>query len=123
PDLAEFETRIEIRPLQVGEADAIIELQKKCFPGMPTWSQAHIESQCRTFPDGQIGVIYEGELVASSASLIVDFDHYEAWHDWRVIADGGFIRNHDEEGDTLYGIEIMVDPEYRGLKLARRLYN
>jgi predicted amidohydrolase len=26
-------------------------------------------------------------------------------------------------GDTLYGIEIMVDPEYRGLKLSRRLYD
>ena len=26
-------------------------------------------------------------------------------------------------GDTLYGIEIMVDPEYRGMKLSRRLYD
>ena len=27
------------------------------------------------------------------------------------------------EGNTLYGIEIMVDPEFRGLRLARRLYD
>jgi predicted amidohydrolase/GNAT superfamily N-acetyltransferase len=38
-------------------------------------------------------------------------------------ADSGYIRNHDPNGDVLYGIEIMVDPEYRGMRLARRLYD
>ncbi len=56
------------------------------------------------------------------ASVIVEFDDYDAWHSWREIADSGFIRNHDPSGDTLYGIEIMVDPECRGLRLSRRLY-
>ncbi len=31
--------------------------------------------------------------------------------------------NHDPEGDALYGMEIMVDPDYRGMKLSRRLYD
>ena len=65
----------------------------------------------------------DGQLVASSSSLILDFDPKLAWHDWKAIADGGYIRNHNTKGDTLYGIEIMVDPEYRGLKLSRRLYD
>jgi predicted amidohydrolase/GNAT superfamily N-acetyltransferase len=43
-------------------------------------------------------------------------------HSWREIADDGFIRNHDSEGDTLYGIEVMVDPEHRSMKIGRRLY-
>jgi predicted amidohydrolase/GNAT superfamily N-acetyltransferase len=47
---------------------------------------------------------------------------YDEWHDWREIADAGYIRNHNPEGNTLYGIEIMVHPEYRGMRLARRLY-
>ena len=41
----------------------------------------------------------------------------------KSVADGGFIRNHHRQGDTLYGIEIMVDPEFRGMRLARRLYD
>ena len=65
----------------------------------------------------------DGRLVASSCSLIVDFSHYSEWHNWKAISDGGTIRNHDPNGDTLYGIEIMVDPQYRGMKLARRLYD
>jgi predicted amidohydrolase len=31
--------------------------------------------------------------------------------------------NHDPSGDVLYGIEVFIRPEYRGLRLARRLYD
>lgn len=89
---------------------------------MATWERGQIESQLRHFPEGQFCVEYEGRLVASASSLIVDFEKHEEWHDWKAIADSGYIRNHDALGDTLYGIEIMVDPDFRGLKLARRLY-
>jgi predicted amidohydrolase/ribosomal protein S18 acetylase RimI-like enzyme len=122
-DLEEFETLINVRPLRIEDFEALVALQQKCFPGMVTWTREQIESQLRIFPEGQIGIEYEGELVASSSSLIVDFDHYEQWHNWKEIADNGLIRNHDPEGDTLYGIEIMVDPAFRGKKLARRLYD
>lgn len=121
-NLEEFEARLNLRPIRVDDYARLIELQQKCFPGMPTWQREHIESQIAIFPEGQLCIEYDGALVASCSSLIVDFDHYDAWHDWREIADHGYIRNHDPEGDTLYGIEIMVDPEYRGMKLARRLY-
>lgn len=122
-DLSEFETHIQVRPMTLDDYDALVAMQLQCFPGMKPWQREHIESQLAVFPDGQLVVEYDGELVASASSLVVTFDDYEAWHDWSVIADSGFIRNHDAEGDTLYGIEIMVHPEYRGLKLARRLYD
>ncbi|MEO6593492.1 MAG: hypothetical protein ABIP94_01925 [Planctomycetota bacterium] len=41
---------------------------------MLTWTKAHIESQTKHFPEGQIGVIYDDQLVASSCSLIADYD-------------------------------------------------
>jgi len=90
---------------------------------MPTWKREQIESQISHFPEGQLVVEYEGEVVASSSCLIVDFDRYSEWHNWKEIADSGYIRNHTPDGDTLYGIEIMVHPECRGLRLARRLYD
>jgi predicted amidohydrolase/ribosomal protein S18 acetylase RimI-like enzyme len=121
-DLEEFETNITVRPITPADFEQLVQLQEQCFPGMSTWHLEQIESQTTVFPEGQICIEYDGEIVASSSSLIVDFDHYEAWHDWREISDSGYIRNHDPEGDTLYGIEIMVHPEYRGMRLARRLY-
>ncbi|MEZ6014449.1 MAG: GNAT family N-acetyltransferase [Planctomycetota bacterium] len=120
--IEDFERALNIRPLAIEDFDQLIEMQQRCFPTMQPWIKDQIESQLRMFPEGQLVVDYEGRVVASASSLIVDFEDYATWHDWKEIADGGYIRNHDPEGDTLYGIEIMVHPEYRGLKLARRLY-
>lgn len=122
-DLSQFERNIQVRQTTMDDFDDIVAMQVKCFPGMQAWKREQIESQLAHFPEGQLCVEYQGRLVASSCSLIVDFNLYSEWHDWKAIADNGFIRNHDPRGDTLYGIEIMVDPEFRGLKLARRLYD
>lgn len=116
------EGKIIVRPIRIEDYDQLVALQLKCFPGMKPWRKEQIESQLRIFPEGQLCVDYEGKIVASSSSLIIDFDIYGEWHNWREIAAEGYITNHNPQGDTLYGIEIMVDPEFRGMKLARRLY-
>ena len=59
----------------------------------------------------------------AARSLVLEYDPNLAWHNWKAISDEGYIRNHNNKGDTLYGIEIMVDPEFRGMKLSRRLYD
>lgn len=122
-DIKVFEKSIQVRPLRMSDYECIVQLQLKCFPGMLPWSREQFESQIRIFPEGQMGVEYQNKIVASSSCLVLDFSLYSDWHSWKEITEGGFITNHDPKGDTLYGIEIMVDPEYRGLKLARRLYN
>ncbi|MEO8167915.1 MAG: GNAT family N-acetyltransferase, partial [bacterium] len=121
-DHATFEKNITVRPITIQDFDQLCTLQVKCFPGMKTWTLAQIESQLHVFPEGQICIESQGRVVASSSSLILDFAMYSEWHSWREIADEGYIRNHNPEGNTLYGIEVMVDPEFRGMKLARRLY-
>jgi predicted amidohydrolase/ribosomal protein S18 acetylase RimI-like enzyme len=122
-NLQQFEQNIRIRPLGADDYDTIVEIQTRCFPGMRPWSREQYDSQLRIFPEGQVCVEYQGKLVASACCLIVEFDEHSAWHSWQEISDNGFITNHDPEGDTLYGIEIMVDPNFRGMRLARRLYD
>jgi len=122
-DLKLFEKQIIVRQIRLEDYDQLVELQLKCFPGMKPWKREQIQSQLETFPEGQICIEYEGAVVASSSSLILDFALYSEWHNWREITDEGFIRNHNSEGNTLYGIEIMVDPRFRGMRLARRLYD
>ncbi len=122
-DHKEFERRVRVRRLTEDDYRAVVELQRVCFPRMPPWSPEQFKSMVTTFPEGQLCVEVDGQLVASSSSLILDFDLYSDWQDWVKISDYGFIRNHDPKGDTLYGIEIMVHPDFRGLRLARRLYD
>ncbi len=118
----DFQKRIELRRLGPEDFDAVVALQLRCFPKMKTWTREQFDSQHATFPEGQVGIFFEGKLVASSASLVVEYSDYSDWSNWMELSDHGFIRNHDPEGDTLYGIEIQVDPAMRGMKLARRLY-
>ncbi|MCA8997763.1 MAG: GNAT family N-acetyltransferase [Planctomycetaceae bacterium] len=122
-DLKEYEWKTIVRRLTMDDFDSLVEMQQLSFPGMKPWERDQIESQIRTFPAGQLCVEIDGKLAASASSLILDYDPQLAWHDWKKVADNGYIRNHDPKGDTLYGIEIMVHPEFRGMKLSRRLYD
>jgi predicted amidohydrolase/ribosomal protein S18 acetylase RimI-like enzyme len=122
-NLKKFERRVVVRALRPEDWDSVVALEQRCFPGMETWTREQFDSQLAVFPEGQIGVEYEGRLVASSSSLILDFEMFKDWHNLDAISDHGRIRNHNPNGSTLYGIEIMVDPAYRGLKLSRRLYD
>jgi predicted amidohydrolase/GNAT superfamily N-acetyltransferase len=122
-NLDKFQKDLIIRQLKREDYDKLVALQLLCFPGMKPWTKEQIDSQLTIFPEGQICIEFENEIIASSSSLIVDFDIYGDDHSWKDISNTGTITNHNPEGDTLYGIEIMVHPEYRGMKLARRLYN
>ncbi len=122
-NLKKFEKNLVLRVLRSTDWEGVTALEQLCFPNMETWSREQFESQLKIFPEGQIGLEYQGKLVASSASLILDFEMFKDWHDFDEISDNGYIRTHKPDGTTLYGIEMMVHPNYRGLKLARRLYD
>lgn len=122
-DVSPYETSIVLRTAEDADNEAIIGLQRVCFPGMKPWTREMLESHHRTFPDGQIVVELDGEIIASSSALIIDFDEYDNHHDFNEITDRGMITNHDPEGSNLYGIEVMVHPEHRDKRLGRRLYD
>lgn len=120
--LEDLQKKIIVRLLTIDDYEQLITLQKRCFPGMSVWKKEHLQSQLDHFQNGQICVELAGQIIGSSSSLIIDFDEYGEKHSWDDISDNGYITNHDFEGDTLYGIEIMVDPDFRSMKIGRRLY-
>lgn len=114
--------KIKCRNIKLDDYVAICELQLECFPGMKPWRKDQFESILSIFPQGQYCIEYNGKVVASSCSLIIKRSDYSDSASWGELTDHGMITNHDPYGDTLYGMEIMVHPEYRQMKLARRLY-
>jgi ribosomal protein S18 acetylase RimI-like enzyme len=122
-NLKKFEKYLVVRALRPEDWESVVALEQRCCPGMETWTKEQFDGQLAIFPEGQIGVEYQGKPVASSSSLILDFEMYKDWHNLDAISDNGHIRNHTANGSTLYGIEMMVDPAFRGLKLAGRLYD
>ena len=87
------------------------------------WSRENLTELIDLFPEGQLCVEVNGRVVACALSIILDSKEtniYESYYE--IISDGKFLK-HDYDGDILYGIEVFVHPEYRSLRLGRRLYD
>ncbi len=121
-DLSQFEIKMIVRMLKREDIDELLALQEKCFPGMDPWKREHLESHLRIFPEGQFVAELDGDIIGSCSSLRINFDEYDDRHTWDDITDRGYITNHDPDGYNLYGIEVMVDPQYRRMKVGHRLY-
>ncbi|UFU00405.1 bifunctional GNAT family N-acetyltransferase/carbon-nitrogen hydrolase family protein [Radiobacillus kanasensis] len=121
-DLSQFEKKLIVRNIEEKDINQIIALQLICFPNMEPWKEEHLHSHLKHFPEGQFCVEYDGKIIGSCSSLIVNFDEYDDKHTWDDITDGGYITNHNSEGYNMYGIEVMVDPNFQGMKIGKRLY-
>jgi predicted amidohydrolase/GNAT superfamily N-acetyltransferase len=87
------------------------------------WGQTHIQLLLDKFPEGQIVVKVNGILAGCALSIIVDYQKYEGNHTYRDVTANYTFNSHDPNGDMLYGIDIFIKPEFRGLRLGRRLYD
>lgn len=112
-----------IRKIKDEDIEKIVAISTVSFgdPEIP-FKRKHFESQLEVFPEGQLCVEYQGEVVGSCNSVIVNFDEYGDEHSFDEIADKGFIRNHNPNGRNLYGTEVVVDPNRRSLGIGRKLY-
>ncbi len=91
--------------------------------GMGTYSRPMLMGQIHNFPEGQFVAEYEGSIVGYCATFLIDGKIALQPHTWNEITGGGYASRHDPNGDYLYGMEVCVDPDYRGLRLGQRLYD
>ncbi len=117
--------QIDIRPLAIEDYDELRETMQKAYPTMSEsiWSKKSIQKLLRIFPDGQICITVDGKIAAVSLALIVQYKMFGDDHTYKEITGNYTFNTHSDTGDVLYGIEVFVDPEYRKLRLARRLYD
>ncbi|GLI05557.1 putative N-acetyltransferase YkwB [Paenibacillus tyrfis] len=103
----------------------LIRIQQESFPPpFPSelwWNEEQLRNHVERFPEGALCVEIGGELAASVTGLRVDFDPAHADHTWEEITDGGYIRNHNPSGSTLYIVDICARPAYRKLGLGKWL--
>ena len=87
------------------------------------WKEHHIQKLLEIFPDGQICIKANDKVVGTALSIIVDYDRFGDNHTYAQITGNYTFSTHDPKGNVLYGIEVFIHPDYRGKRLARRLYN
>jgi len=64
------------------------------------------------------------QIAGCALSIIVDYDEFDDIHTYEDITGNYTFNTHDaDKGDALYGIDVFIKPEFRGLRLGRRLYD
>ncbi len=116
---------VEVRKLQIQDYKLLIETMKAAYKNWigSLWSLRAIESLIDKFPDGQLVISFDGNIVGCALSIIVRYDEFGDNHNYKEITGNYSFSTHDEHGDVLYGIEVFIHPDYRGKRLGRRLYD
>lgn len=123
-ELKEIEN-IELNFLTLDDYQELKEVMIESYSSMPDayWKEKHIKSLIDKFPEGQVILRVNGQLAGCALSIIVDYDQFEKHHTYKEITGKYTFNTHDSTGNVLYGIDVFIKPEFRGLRLGRRLYD
>lgn len=116
--------KILVRQTRESDIDEIIAISREVYSSSSSWSRAQLESHLRVFPEGQLVAVRQkdGRLVGMAASLIISWEEYDRTDNWWEFTNRGLFSNHDPEGATLYGAEVMVRPGEQGEGVGTRIY-
>ncbi len=115
--------KLSIREAKIRDIQKIQQLIKKVYQKLPTYPLNLIRGQINSFPEGHFVAEYDGEIVGYCASIRLPERAVMTPHTWKEITGGGYGSTHDKNGDYLYGYEVAVSPDYRGMKIGQRFYN
>lgn len=116
---------IELKYLDLTDYQELKAAMISSYSNMPDayWKESHIKSLIHKFPEGQVVIKINGQLAGCALSIIVDYDLFEDDHTYKDITGNYTFSTHKNNGDVLYGIDVFIKPEFRGLRLGRRLYD
>lgn len=115
---------IDVRNLTIEDYHELKESMIAAYESMggKYWREDSLQRLINAFPEGQICVTVNGHVVGCALSLIIDYSKFGNNHTYQQITGNYSFSTHNPKGDVLYGIEVFVNPEFRGKRLARRLY-
>lgn len=118
-------SKLVVRNASLSDVPDITRLSSRVYAdtGMHGYSEGSVTGQINNFPDGQFVVLVDEKVVGYCATFRISEDIGLKPHSWAEITGNGYASRHDPEGEWLYGMEVCVDPEYRGYRLGQRLYN
>lgn len=117
---------LELKFLDLSDFKELKKATKEAYTGGLSnsyWKKEDIKKLIAIFPEGQVVIKVNGELAGCALSVLVDSELLQGNHTYDDIVNETSFKNLEKEGDTLYGIDVFIKPEYRGLRLGRRLYD
>src|SRR5919205_1742015 len=119
--------KVVIRNTCKKDIPEIVAIQRESFSDVATEiisEPSFLEDHTDLFPEGQFCAELNGRIVGSASSLIVSLNPEYLDHTWYdIVGNRNIIANHDPKGDSLYGDDICVHPNFRRLGIATMLFN
>lgn len=112
-----------IQNSQPEHIEGLAALQKIVFPKLSdneVFTKKHYLKHIQTFPEGQF-VILDGEKVIGMSTTVRSKLLIES-HTFLEASGDLILNNYDPKGDWLSGLDVGINPEYRGKGLGRELY-
>ena len=105
---------IELTFLTIEDFDALKEVTLESYTGALSsyWKKDQIQRLITLFPEGQVVIKIDGEIAGCALSIIVDYDQIDDEHTYADIITGSSFKNHDANGDVLYGIDVFIKPSF-----------
>jgi len=116
---------IELTFLSLDDYQELKKAMIESYTNMPNsyWKEAQIKSLIDRFPEGQVVIKVNNQIAGCALSIIVEYSKFGDQHTYKQITGDYTFKTHTLKGDTLYGIDVFIKPEFRGLRLGRRLYD
>ena len=117
--------KIKIRRWKKEDIPALVRCHREIYSDYPEhklYKKRIFEHQLRQFPEGQFLAEADGKVVGYACSIIVQLDEAADYYTYSEITGAGTFTTHNPSGDTLYGADIGVRPDYRGRNIAGQLY-
>jgi predicted amidohydrolase len=116
---------IELSYLNLRDYQELKQTMILAYDTMPDeyWEEDHIKILISKFPEGQVVIKINDKIAGCALSIILDYGGLSEQHTYREITSNFTFDSHTDEGDILYGIDVFILPQFRGLRLGRRLYD
>jgi predicted amidohydrolase/ribosomal protein S18 acetylase RimI-like enzyme len=116
--------KVEVRQLRLEDYKELAQSFKRVYADKDVfWTYEQIKKLTEIFPEGQVVTVVDNKIVGCALSLIVNYDMVKGDHTYAKVTGNETFNTHNPNGNILYGIEVFIHPDYRGLRLARRMYD
>ena len=115
--------KVELRNLRMDDYDQLAGSFRRIYADHDVfWTHEQIKKLITIFPEGQVVIVVDDKIVGCALSIIVDYNMVKGDHTYAKVTGNETFNTHNPKGNILYGIEVFIHPDYRGLRLGRRMY-
>lgn len=116
---------IELTFLSLDDYQELKTAMIESYTNMPNayWKEHQIRTLIQQFQEGQVVIKVNNHIAGCALSIILNYSDFDDQHTYQQITGNYTFNTHSPDGDVLYGIDVFIKPEFRGMRLGRRLYD